>query len=368
MKKKKKKGFFKSFLFSVLIFLAAAAILIFIFRNNPVIYPYFSKLYSESLHLSGEGRFKSDSVSATVMYQDKLVYYDRDTLYNDDGWEYNLKMTNPSLRANGAALMACSIEEGKAEIFRDFKHLYTVKSNEKIQLSDISSSGNCVIVTDEPGYRGKVTVYDKSGKNIFRAFFGEKYVIDASLSDDGKKLGLCLFDISNDEYVSTVQFYNISEKKPYSSVDDNETAYAYISFFEDGRAMAVGDKKTTGFDGGGDALWQYSYNGASLQHFSAGGGNMLALCLKKGHQNIVCIDTDGSNYSFDYNGMDIKTVDINGDAIMAVTPRKLMFVTTRGFKIAEETITMDVKNIHMFSNGVKGLVVHNFGFESFEAR
>ncbi len=363
-KKKKKRG---GLFFNILVVLACVAVLIFIFRNNPVIYPYFSKLWPERLSVSDSGNFLTDNVSQTVMCADKLVYYDTDTLYNEDGWSYELKMVSPKLHSRGQALMAQSVQDGRCEVFSGFKHLYTVSDISGIILSDVSSSGGCVIVSSEPGYRCKVTVYDKGGKDVFKAYFGNKYIVDAHLSDNGKKLALCLFDISGDEYVSTVAFYDIGQEQPYAQTEDKETVFSNIHIFPSGKAVSVGDTKVMGFSASGDAKWQYSYDGASLQKFSFGGEDSVVLCLKKGQQEVVFLNSDGDNYSYTHKQSDITDVNVNSDAVMAVTPKSIMFITTRGYLIAQKNLSTDVKNIHMPSSGRRGMVIHNFGFETFEA-
>ena len=338
---KKKSNLRGKILFNFMVVLAGIAVLIFIFRNNPVVYPYFSKLWPEKLSIADSGKFQSDNVSATVMCNEKLVYYDTDTLYNEDGWSYKLKMSSPKLKASGACLLAESIAENKCEVFSGFKHIYTIEETNGIILSDISASGNSIIVSREPGYRCKVTVYDKKGENVFRAFFGEKHITDVALSDDGKKLALCLLDIGGDEIVSTVSFYDTDKKDPYAETEDRETAFASIHFYHDGTAIAVGDKKAMGFKKSGEASWQYSYNNASLQHYSFG-TQKTVLCLKKGDQQIVTLDSDGTNFAYSHNQADIKSVESSFKDVYAYAEKlELSAIVNRDMIIAGEVLNVN---------------------------
>ena len=353
-------------LFSFFVIVAVLIVLIFVFRNNPVIYPFFSKLWPEKLSVADSGEFQSDNVSETVMCGEKLVYYDTDTVYNEDGWSFKLNLSVPRLLAEGDSLLVESKDDNKCVVFSGFKQIYDVTEPSGIILSDVSESGSSIVVSREPGYRCKVTVYSKKGKNVFRAFFGEKYVTDAALSADGRKIALCLMDISGDEIASTVSFYDIGKMEPFAETTDTGNVFSTVKFMDDGNAVAVGDKKAMGFSGSGKAIWQYSFDGSALQYYAYGNSN-IALCLKKGDQKLVVLETDGDNYYSLHDAADIKAIDINDDAVMAVTPRLVMFFTTRGYKIAETAVTNDIKAINMPGTGRCGLVIHNFGYEMLEA-
>lgn len=365
-KKKKSNGKGSRIIFTVFVVLAAIVVLLFIFRNHPAIYPYYSKLWSEKLSVLDSGKFQSDNVTEVVMCSEKLTYYDTDTLFNEDGWSYKLKVNSPKLLSSGSSFIVQSIQDGKCSVFSGFKHLYTIEDKNGIILSDVSDSGSCVIASKEAGYRCKVTVYNKKGEDVFRAYFGDRYLTDAALSPDGKRLALTFLDISGDDIKSNVEFYKITEKEPYSKQVDTEAVFVSVGFLKDGTAIAVGDKKAMGFKSSGDADWQYSYNGAVMQYFSYG-DNRLLLCLKMGDQQLVTLDSDGNNYSCYHDEADIKYMDVNEDAIMAVTPRKVIFYTVRGYKIAEEDVASDINSIHMPSTGRCGVLVHNFGYEMLEA-
>lgn len=353
-------------LFIIVLIIAVLVVLVFAFRNHPAIYPYFSRLWPEKLMVAASGRFQSDSVSEYVMCSEKLVYYDTDTVYNEDGWNVKLNLSSPRLLAEGDCFLVESKDDNKCVVFSGFKKLYEISEAHGVILSDVSKSGYSVVVSNEPGYRCKVTVYNKKGKKAFRAFFGEKYVTDAALSEDGHNLALCLLDIAGDEVVSTVSFYDIGEKEPFAQTSDTKNLFCSVRYMSDGKVLAIGDKKTLGFSKSGKAIWQYSYDGAVLQHYAFGEEN-AALCLKKGDQKLVVLETDGDNYYSLYDDADIKAIDVNDDAVMAVTPRLVMFFTTRCYKIAESDVVADVKDIQMPNTGRCGMILHNFGYETLEA-
>lgn len=363
----KKYGFGK-ILGIVVVLLAVFAVLIFVFRDTPLIYPLFSKLYSEKLEVENSGKFQSDTVLASCFAGDRLIYYDADSVCRDDGKSIKLKIADPIMNAEGSCFVIYSRTDNKAVVFNDFKKAYNIEDGNGIQFAKVGENGSSVIVTNEPGYRSKVTVYNSKGKNVFKASFGERYVIDAALDSNGKKLALCLFDTNGDEYTSIVRFYDISSKEPYSESTYTDAVLTNIGFCSDSSAIAVGDTKTVGFSSSGKASWQYSYDGAALQSYSMNGSDCVALCLKKGMQTIVSIDSSGSNYEYECPEANIKMIDTNDDAVMAVTPRSIIFITTHGYKIAETEISVDIKAVHMMSNGREGIIVHNFGYETLAAK
>ncbi|MDY6313925.1 MAG: DUF5711 family protein [Clostridia bacterium] len=358
----------KRILSVIIIALAVLAVLSFAFRDTPLLYPIFSKLYSEKLEVESTGKFQSDTVLASCLSGSSLVYYDTDSVCRDDGKSVKLKITEPIMKSNGSCFVIYSKADNKAVVFDGMKKAYTVEDGKGIQFAKVGKNASSVVVTNESGYRSKVTVYDPDGKRAFRASFGEKYVIDAALSDDGKKLALCLFDTNGDEFTSVARFYDISKKEPYAESSYTDTVLTNIKFYSDYSAVAVGDIKAVGFSSSGEASWQYSYDGAILQSFSVNSSDFIALCLKKGKQSIVCIDSSGSNYEYEYSGANIKMIDVNNDAVMAVTPRNIIFVTTHGYEIAEKDISVDVKGAYMLPEDRAGIIVHSFGYETLTAK
>lgn len=363
-----KKSRLKTVLMSLLIIIAVIVVLAFAFRDTALVYPLFSKLYSEKLEVENTGKFQSDTVSTSCLVGNRLVYYDTDSVCRDDGKKVKLKITEPHMESAGSCFVVFSNVDNKAVVFSGMKKSYTVSDENGIQFAKVCENGSSVVVTNEPGYRGKVTVYDPDGEKAFRASFGEKYVIDAAISENGKKIALCLFDTKGDEFESIVQFYDISQKEPYAEESYTDTVLTNVKLFSDSGAIAVGDKKAVGFSSSGEAEWQYSYDGAVLQSFSLNSEDYIALCLKKGKQSIVCIDSSGSNYEYDYSGSNIKMIDLNDDAVMAVTPRSVIFVTTHGYKIAEKEISVDIKKAFMLDEDRTGIIVHSFGYETLLAR
>ena len=67
------------------------------------------------------------------------------------------------------------------------KSEFTTENN--IICASVSSSGHTAVCTEETtGYNGSVTVYKKSGEDVFKWYSGEGYITSARVSDDGKSV------------------------------------------------------------------------------------------------------------------------------------------------------------------------------------
>ena len=78
----------------------------------------------------------------------------------------------------------------------------------------------------------------------------------------------------------------------------------------------------------------------------------------------MILTADGKIYEYvcDTNA-EVSKVDINENAVMAVTSRDVLFLNRKGFFIASQSFNRDIKDIHIGRSGIRGMVLYHSNFD-----
>ena len=352
----------------ILLFLAILLLLgLFILydnRFNPSVYRAIAGFYHKEITVTENVAFENENVPSSTAFRNDLVYYSSSGLRSSSGWEYDLRFVNPKLQSSGGYLLAFDRGATEMAVFRNYKLAYSIKDTREIINAKVNRSGYTALVTKELGYRGKVTVYNKRGNEIYKFHSGEKYIMDADFSPDGKRMAVCMLDTSQDSFVSSVAFFNLKEDKPTVTYEDTQGSFTNVRYFSGNRVIAVGNKLTAGFDSSGQKVWDYEYHDAMLQSYSMNSNKAIVLGLRQHNQKIVILTADGKIYEYvcDTNA-EVSKVDINENAVMAVTSRDVLFLNRKGFFIASQSFNRDIKDIHIGRSGIRGMVLYHSNFD-----
>ena len=77
-------------------------------------------------------------------------------------------------------------------MYIDNKLQYDVDDPDTVMSAELSSNGDVVVVTDKSSYRGGISVYNKSGEQIFSWASGSDAVICADISAASRSVAVAL--------------------------------------------------------------------------------------------------------------------------------------------------------------------------------
>ncbi len=102
----------------------------------------------------------------------------------------------------------------------------SLDTENEIICGDISDSGVFAVVTYSSGYASAVTVYNRSGKNIYEWYSAEDIINNIAISSSGKKIALSTFNSASGVWSSKVHIINFKSATPeYSKNIDGEIVY-----------------------------------------------------------------------------------------------------------------------------------------------
>ncbi len=178
------------------------------------IWEYTQNLFASSG--SGDGFPVSVSPSATNMVvsvgSDVALLGDSSlTLYKSNGkilFERQHGYSNPGVCACSARVMVYDRGGKNLRVENRAKTLFSLETNGPITTACIASNGYFGVVTRGVNYISDVTVYNAKGEQTFVWHSAERQVLDISLSDSGRYLGVATLQAQNGQGVTEILIFD----------------------------------------------------------------------------------------------------------------------------------------------------------------
>lgn len=122
-------------------------------------------------------------------------------------------MDNPCVCAGGDSCLFYDVGGTALRAFFGAEECIEMDTKNAIIAANVNSAGYFAVTTEESGYKGSVTVYDSSGKAIYKWYSGSGFVLDAVVTPDNKRLAVLCVEGSG----SIVHFFKLTDEDEYSS-------------------------------------------------------------------------------------------------------------------------------------------------------
>lgn len=140
----------------------------------------------------------------------------------------------------------------------------------------MNRDGWLAVVTEAPGYRAVVTVYDAEGSAVYVWYSGSSYVLAADISDDRSLAALCV-----DESGASVSFFKLSQEEPVGVFEAPGELFADIRWTDDDHLAVVGQTRAVFLKDDGSAAGSLDYNGQNLYDYACAGSGFFTLALSQ---------------------------------------------------------------------------------------
>lgn len=381
-KHKEKKLLFIVQLLLGMILLVTASYVLYINRYHPAI----NNLLGGNLNSIRSKNPSSVTLDSSIeynfnVYKDNILLTSRDGIKainkaGEEIWSITMTLSDPLVESNHKYILVADKGGREVNVVTNYSIVCTRKTEEPIVAVAINETGYFAIVTKEKGYKGKVSVFNPEGQEIYKWHSVDNYIADLDISNDGKKLAVSTIDLSKGYVSSGVAFFNLTEEKPYAGIVIDETLISNIKFYQDGSVVVVGDNQMIGFSPQGIQKWNISYAEKDLQIFSMDSDKIIALGLreKKGGSllngnSLVEIYTFGGvkKGTYEVDG-DIQFVDVEDDLVALNKKRDVYVVTSQGNEIAKAVSSKDIRDIILFQNKRDIVVVSRNTLEVLELK
>ena len=337
------------------------------YRFHPVIYGKLEWLYGKEITVTQTVNLEGTAVLSSELSHGNLVYFSSMGLHLSPKKVHEMHLVSSQMYRSGDYLLVYDREGTTASVFYKNKELYSITTEHRIRNAKVNEEGYSVVICDQPGYQGTVTVYNRKGKNIYRIYSGEKFVLDADVYSRGKQLAVCQYDAKGDKLISNISFYRLDEKEAYEVIDSAETVFTTIRFMTNGTLTAIGDSMAAGFSNNGEETWRYDYQGGALQNFSMS-DRSAALVLRQQNQKIVIVRENGRISEHLYEGADIKNISNNKSGVLFATTRDVLFLNNQGYCLAQFQVTRDISELYLEKSGRSGAILYESGYDMMKVK
>ena len=255
-------------------------------------------------------------------------------------WEIDTAIVDPILKVDGNYILIAEKGRNKICLYIDNKLQYDVDDPDTVMSAELSSNGDVVVVTDKSSYRGGISVYNKSGEQIFSWASGSDVVICADISAASRSVTA----------KTTVQLFNVNETESYAKIEMPDTVVYELQFVGD-KVNAFGDNRVTGISSSGKIVYDNDFSNVQLTHSAIDSNGNKLLAFDDG--NIPMLNLYSKN-GFLKNSTTLigvtDFIDINKKYILYNIGRDIYFGKTNSKVMSKYTAAMDIKNLIIVSD------------------
>ncbi len=188
-------------------------------------------------------------------------------------------MKAPSLRTKGEYALGFD-RGGTGFVYtRAFTLAGSGQAEEQIINAGLSENGGFVLVTNQSGDKAAVTVYDAAVQPVFKWYSSERYVIDAAVSPDGKRMAAACIGQKNGTFFSSILVFDLSKEPPIADNDIMDTAVLSVFYTGKNSLCAVAQDRVVFYDGKGKQAGEFSFGENCLRDFSVSQEGFAAILL-----------------------------------------------------------------------------------------
>jgi len=274
-------------------------------------------------------------------------------------WRVNERFTAPFMSVNGDYILHSGRNEREFVIYRNRRETVRSETGDNIILGVVNRNGYAAIVTETPLANGLVTVYNRSGNEIYRLRVGDGHITDIDISPNNQILAVSKISAGGAAIYSTVTFIDISRNEEISVVRRENSMIVAVQYNRDGSSVALSDTEMIGFSGNGQIRFSVDFDGRTLSTFNFDSENCLVLAFQTGRGNTTLefYNRDGRlRGSYAAQGR-IRNITVSGDVVLASRLRTVLRFTPAGRVEELVTVSHDIVDLQIMGDRRYALVV-----------
>lgn len=260
-------------------------------------------------------------------------------------------------------LMSVS-NHGTAAASKNSKEFYVLdkKGNSRQTLTDypilnikLSDGGYTAAITNQPGYNGAVTVYDRKGTALFNWAAGKSNLIDAAVSENGRILAVSCADFSENTLNCKLLLFNISKSPDaYATLEFGNNLVSSVSF-SGNKILCVGDRAFICYSSSGAEKWRLDYGEKMLNFYDVSQKNNLVFVLGTSsldrNMSVMSYSSSGRRRGTYSGEFDVSHICATKNRIILASKRKLLAISPYGRLKNTKTLEKDILAISAYNSG-----------------
>ena len=281
-------------------------------------------------------------------------------------WEIVCPATSPTVSVKDKKIMIADMNGKDINIYKEDKLSTTIKTEKEILSAKMNKNGCVAVATEEAGYKGMLTVYDKHGAEIFKWHSGTGYIGGMDISA-GNKIAVAQIMTDREKVYSKIVSIDIKKNGKVVTHGECEGIVMDVLFRDNSSFVAVSDKGVYGFDKKGKKIYETGFGGRIVQSYNIENENNMVFAFDNGRNGTLIESYSGKGKcrgTYDAN-VEARSFDVNGECIALCTSDKLLKVTPEGKVKKEIKLSRDVKAVRIFGNRNRVVVIGGSSAELF---
>ena len=218
-----------------------------------------------------------------------------------------VSIQNPVVDTVGNAALVYDAGGQSLFVYRDRAEVFSLSLDDGQQLlaASMNSQGWLVVVSQESGYKGIVTVYDNTFSPQIQLHLSSRFVMDAVLSPDSKSLALLTLGLNDNAFESRVDFYQLNRTEEETEPDWTCPVGGDVILamrWDNSGIWALGETSLSILSTDGTVTGSCNYGDLYLKGFSLDGDGTAVLLLGKFRAGtsaeLWVVNADGETQAF----------------------------------------------------------------------
>ncbi len=288
---------------ALIVLLVAAAVLFFA----------LARMRDTAITQDGSGDFSFEPHPSNVYTELKgglvVVSAADATIFAPDGrklYSEHFAADTPAIAAGENSVAAYDIGGTSLMVLGEEELLFSYKSDEQLIDAAINVKSWVAVCETSGEYKGVVTVFDDSGKSLYRWNSAQGYVLAASLSPNGKYLAVVTLQQEQEVFRSVVKVFTLSSEDVRAEYVLEDDVVIDVDFVENNLIACVSESNLTYLDANARERNVYDYAGCSLQNYIVG-PDCAVLSLRSTNTGL-----NGRIVTVDLSGQEMGSADVSG--------------------------------------------------------
>lgn len=273
-------------------------------------------------------------------------------------WEINTVIAEPLLSVHGSYILIAENGRNKICLYNDKSPVYETDDSDNIVSVRVSPTGDAVLVTNKASYKGGISVYNKSGEQIYSWASGSDAVISADISSPSRKIAVSLLN-TEAKAKSVIQLFDINEAQSFAQINV-ENAVMFNLRFTGNTLSAFGDNRLVVLSDSGKVISDNSLEEVQLTHSAMDGSGEKILSFDDGTVPMLRIyDSNGSEqFNAKIRGIP-DFIDVEGKTVLYNIGRDIYCGRISIGNMTKYTAAMDIKKLILISQNTFAIVYSN---------
>lgn len=279
-----------------------------------------------------------------------------------EAWNIVYASTSPAVYVKNRFILIADMNGKNVSVYSRDKLITQIKTEKEILCAKLNKNGYVAVATDELGFKGMITVYNRSGKEVFKWHSGSGYIGDFDISQ-GNRITVAQLMTDKEKLYSNIISINASNDGKTKQLAEIDGLVSQIKYRDDGGITAVSDGGVYAFRKNGGELFKLDFTGRTMTGCNIENEHNMVFAFESGLNNTVLesYSKRGELRGSYESDSKVRAFDVNGECIVVGNMRSLTKITPAGKVKSITEIPHDVKNLKIFSGRDRAIVIGGKG-------